>query len=49
MKRRHFPGTIAAPSLEWQGSGSLFEVGNDVIVMDHGPGAHHGSARCGAA
>ena len=30
-----------APSLERQGSGYLFEVGDDVIVMDHGPGAHH--------
>jgi len=30
-----------APSLERQGSGYLFEVGNDLIVMDHGPGAHH--------
>jgi ribonuclease Z len=30
-----------APSLERQGSGYLFEVGDDLIVMDHGPGAHH--------
>jgi len=30
-----------APSLERQGSGYLVEVGDDVIVMDHGPGAHH--------
>src|SRR5437763_17089807 len=30
-----------APSLKRQGSGYLFEVGNDLIVMDHGPGAHH--------
>jgi ribonuclease Z len=30
-----------APSLERQGSGYLFEVGEDLIVMDHGPGAHH--------
>lgn len=30
-----------SPSLERMGSGYLFEVGNDVIVMDHGPGAHH--------
>jgi ribonuclease BN (tRNA processing enzyme) len=29
-----------APSLERQGSGYLFEVGDDLIVMDHGPGAH---------
>jgi ribonuclease BN (tRNA processing enzyme) len=30
-----------APSLERQSSGYLFEVGSDLIVMDHGPGAHH--------
>jgi ribonuclease BN (tRNA processing enzyme) len=30
-----------APSLERQGSGYLFEVAGDLIVMDHGPGAHH--------
>jgi ribonuclease BN (tRNA processing enzyme) len=30
-----------APSLKRQGSGYLFEVGDDRIVMDHGPGAHH--------
>jgi len=30
-----------APSLERQGSGYLIEVGDDVIVFDHGPGAHH--------
>jgi ribonuclease BN (tRNA processing enzyme) len=30
-----------APSLTRQSSGYLVEVGNDVIVMDHGPGAHH--------
>lgn len=29
-----------APSLTRQSSGFLFEVGDDVIVMDHGPGAH---------
>jgi ribonuclease BN (tRNA processing enzyme) len=29
-----------APSLKRQSSGYLLEVGNDVIVMDHGPGAH---------
>jgi ribonuclease Z len=29
-----------APSLARQGSGYLVEVGSDVIVMDHGPGAH---------
>ena len=30
-----------APSLKRQSSGYLFEVGSDLIVMDHGPGAHH--------
>jgi ribonuclease BN (tRNA processing enzyme) len=30
-----------APSLARQSSGYLIDVGNDVIVMDHGPGAHH--------
>ncbi len=30
-----------APSLERAGSGYLIEVGNDRIVMDHGPDAHH--------
>jgi ribonuclease BN (tRNA processing enzyme) len=30
-----------APSLQRQGSGYLVEVGTDVIVWDHGPGAHH--------
>jgi ribonuclease BN (tRNA processing enzyme) len=30
-----------SPSLERQGSGYLIEVGDDLIVMDHGPGAHH--------
>jgi ribonuclease BN (tRNA processing enzyme) len=30
-----------APSLQRQGSSFLFEVGGDLIVMDHGPGAHH--------
>jgi ribonuclease Z len=30
-----------APLLEKQGSGYLIEVGDDLIVMDHGPGAHH--------
>ena len=29
-----------APSLTRQSSGYVFEVGDDVIVMDHGPGAH---------
>jgi ribonuclease Z len=30
-----------APSLQRQGSSFLFGVGDDLIVMDHGPGAHH--------
>ena len=30
-----------SPSLKRQSSGYLIEVGGDVIVMDHGPGAHH--------
>lgn len=30
-----------SPSLSRQSSGYLFEIGDDVIVMDHGPGAHH--------
>jgi ribonuclease BN (tRNA processing enzyme) len=30
-----------APSLKRQSSGYLFEVAGDLIVMDHGPGAHH--------
>jgi ribonuclease BN (tRNA processing enzyme) len=30
-----------APSLTRQSSGYLLEVGDDLIVMDHGPGAHH--------
>lgn len=29
------------PSLKRASSGYLIEVGKDVIVMDHGPGAHH--------
>lgn len=29
-----------SPSLERQSSGYLLEVGDDLIVMDHGPGAH---------
>src|SRR5688572_26493684 len=29
-----------APSLERQSSGYLVQVGADVIVLDHGPGAH---------
>ena len=30
-----------APSLERAGSGYLIEVGNDRIIWDHGPDAHH--------
>jgi ribonuclease BN (tRNA processing enzyme) len=30
-----------APSLERQSSGYLIEVGTDLLVWDHGPGAHH--------
>jgi ribonuclease BN (tRNA processing enzyme) len=30
-----------SPSLTRQSSGYLFEVGDQLIVMDHGPGAHH--------
>jgi ribonuclease BN (tRNA processing enzyme) len=30
-----------APSLDRQSSGYLIEVGGDLIVWDHGPGAHH--------
>jgi ribonuclease BN (tRNA processing enzyme) len=30
-----------SPSLVRQSSGYLIEVGNDLIVLDHGPGAHH--------
>ena len=39
-----------SPSLDRQSSGYLIEVGHDVIVWDHGPGAHHRllqSASCG--
>jgi ribonuclease Z len=30
-----------APSLNRQSSGYLIEIGTDLIVWDHGPGAHH--------
>lgn len=30
-----------APSLRRQSSGYLFDLGDEVVVMDHGPGAHH--------
>ena len=38
-----------APSLKRQSSGYLIEVGDDLIVMDHGPGAHHRLSRAGIA
>jgi ribonuclease Z len=37
-----------APSLQRAGSGYLIEVGNDRIVMDHGPDAHHRLLQTGA-
>lgn len=30
-----------APSLKRMGSGYVLEIGDDMIIMDHGPGAHH--------
>ena len=33
-------GTLS-PSLDRQSFGYLIEVGNDLIVWDHGPGAHY--------
>lgn len=30
-----------SPSLKRSSSGYLLEIGDDVIVLDHGPGAHH--------
>ena len=30
-----------APSLERQSSGYLIDLGGDVLVLDHGPGAYH--------
>src|SRR5262245_43069700 len=30
-----------APSMARQSSGYLIEVGRDLLVWDHGPGAHH--------
>ena len=30
-----------APSIKRASSGYVFELGDDVVVMDHGPGAHH--------
>ncbi len=38
-----------APSLTRQSSGYLIEVGKDVIVMDHGPGAAHRLLEAGIA
>jgi ribonuclease Z len=37
-----------SPSLKRQSSGYLIEVGGDLIVMDHGPGAHHRLIESGA-
>ena len=36
-----------APSLTRQSSGYLVDVGGDVIVFDHGPGAHQRLLECG--
>ena len=30
-----------APSLKRMGSGYIVDIGDDVIVFDHGPGSHH--------
>lgn len=38
-----------APSLKRQSSGYLVETGSDVIVFDHGPGAHHRLLESGRA
>ena len=32
---------VPAPSLKRMSSGYVLEIGEDVIVIDHGPGAHH--------
>ena len=37
-----------APSLVRQSSGILIQTGRDLIVMDHGPGAHHRLLESGA-
>jgi ribonuclease BN (tRNA processing enzyme) len=37
------------PSLRRQSSGYLFDTGKDVIVIDHGPGAHHRLLEAAAA
>jgi ribonuclease BN (tRNA processing enzyme) len=36
-----------SPSLKRQSSGYLIEAGRDVVVWDHGPGAHHRLLECG--
>lgn len=38
-----------APSLTRQSAGYLIEIGNDVLVFDHGPGAHHRLLEAGYA
>lgn len=38
-----------APSLTRQSSGYVVEAGGDVLVMDHGPGAHHRLLQAGYA
>lgn len=37
-----------SPSLKRQSSGYIFQIGSDLIVMDHGPGAHHRLMESGA-
>lgn len=41
MKIRLLGTGTPAPSLTRQSSGYVVEVGDDLIVFDHGPGAHH--------
>ena len=41
MKITQLGSGTPTPSLVRAGSGYLVEVGDDVIVIDHGPGAHH--------
>ena len=41
MKIRLLGTGTPAPSLRRQSSGYVVEVGDDLIVFDHGPGAHH--------
>ena len=38
-----------APSLARMSSGYVFELGDDIVVMDHGPGAHHRLLEAGYA